>query len=183
MWQPPQGCFEVAPLIAPEHQYRSDERLKRFFAQKLNEGLKPFDGAYEVLGDATEALWASNNWPNDPIVIEAVKNKEDDGGKNLKLLDKEQLAHKVLLFYEQTDATGKFYIYEGKDRLAALKLYADICGYISKVEVDNSTKNYETKTMNIRLVSPEKKEEVIEAKPLKQITNENVLPLKVKLVR
>lgn len=179
MWQRPAGSFQVTPLGTAEPEYRSNERLKRLFGQKLQQGIPPLDAALELLSDANAAVWVSDNWPNDPIVMEV---KQEKAGKPFKFLDKEQVADKVLAFYEQKDPSGTFFAYEGKERLAALKLYADICGYIAaKVEVDASTKNFDTKVMSIRLVSPEKKVETIEAKPIPKI-NENVLPLKVKLV-
>lgn len=183
MWKPPSGSFDATKpthAAVAEPAYRTDPEKKRLYGLHLARGLKPFEAALQIVDDANQALWVSQNWLNDPLVIKAKNAIIEE--KDLKLLDKEQLAAKFLAISEQKDLTGKFYIYEAKDRIAALKVYAEICGYIGKVEIDASTKNFTNNTMTIKLVSPDKKEEP--AKIIEVIPNEKPLISlpKVKLV-
>jgi hypothetical protein len=176
-WRPPTNTFEVKALSPTD--YKSDPNKKLLFGEHLANGLKPFDAALEVFGeDTAAALWASQNWVNDLAVIEIAKKP----GKNLKLLDKEAVARKALDFFDEKDPSGRFYSNEGKDRLSALRLYSDICGYTGKTEI-NPTINNDNRTMNIRLVKPDKKEpEIIDAKPT-IVKDADIIPLNVKLVR
>lgn len=186
MWQPPQTCFEIKPIeqwgstiAAPNNSPNTDPEKKRLFALELAKGLKPFDAALNIYPDNTGlALWVSQNWLNDPEVIQT---KEQSNQTEIKLLDKEQLAAKVLKFSEEKDPSNKFYLAEDKVRLAALKLYAEICGYVGKVDIDLSTKNFTNNEMKIVLVSPEKEEKAVVIDNELEIVD-NVLPLPIKLV-
>lgn len=188
MWQPPQTCFEVKPAVeqwaaAPNDTASSSQ--KKLFALELAKGLKPFEAALNVYpNDTGLALWVSQNWLNDPEVVQTKQTQLDQ--IEIKLLDKDALAAKVLRFSEEKDTTGRFYLAEDKNRLAALRLYAEICGYIGKVDIDLSTKNFNTNNeMKIVLVSPPV---VVEDHSVKTIEHDdtvidNVTPLRgVKLV-
>jgi len=202
MW-PPQGSFEVkAPAFAPwskpiddlpssanaepckpEHAYRSDEGLKRLFGVEWAKNPKPFEAALVVFAtDTNAALWVSWNWLTDPIVIAAKDAYAQNAELNEKLLDKEQLAARLLQFAEEKDISGRFYILEGKDRLAAFKLYAEVQGFIGKLSIDASTNNFTNNELKITLVRPdpieEKAAKVIEHEP----EIENALPISLKLV-
>jgi hypothetical protein len=170
---PPTGSFEIAIPA-----YRTDFEKKVQFGQLLSQGLKPFEAAIQLFDtDNSAALWVSENWPNDEVVIAASKIQE----KDLKLLDKEALANKVLTFAEEKDASGRFYINESAERLKALELYAKICGYIGQVNITTPIHN-DNRTMNIRLVSPDKKQDdkVIDVEP--ETKSADIVPLRVKLV-
>ena len=139
---PPIGEFSVQkPTEWPsvDTLYRTDPEKKRLYGLALATGAKPFEAALKVFDDTNKALWVSQNWANDPIVLEA---KAIEPVNNEKLLDKEQLASKFLLIFNEKDPSGRFYANEAKDRIAALKVYAEICGYIGKVEIDASNKTY-----------------------------------------
>lgn len=176
-FQPPETSFEIDPWPQVP-AWRNDEFKKQLFGQELIKGTQPFAAALSLFpNDTNAALWVSQNWIKDELVLKIVNNEE----KDLKILDKEQLANKVLQFADEKDPSGRFHVHEGKDRLAALRLYAEISGHIGKNEVNNNTFNNTSNTMNIRLVAPEKKQDegkIIEHEPRKA----DVIPLKVKLV-
>ncbi len=191
MWTIPEGSFSVEPLkpafqpwpkqeTVPEVEpaWRSDDALKRAFGIALAKLDRPFDAGLEALGDANRALWASNYWVNDPLVV---ATKAANAQNVETLLDKDQLSAKLLKFAEERDPTGRFYICEAKDRLAALKLYAEIQGYTGKLSIDASTNNFTNNELKLVLVpAPEKEIKVIEAEP--EEISAPVLPLNLKLV-
>ena len=77
-----------------------------------------------------------------------------------------------------------FYLADTKDRLAALKLYAEIQGYIGKVDFNASTNNYTNNSMKIVFVKPEHNDnqKIIETS-VEEIQPElELLPANVKLV-
>lgn len=128
MWQlPSDTTFEVLP----PSNWQNDEASKRLFGIELNHHKTPFEAACAVFKDDTsKALWASQNWLFDPIVIEA--KSAYNLAQPAKLLDREALSHRLLTFAEEKDPTGRFYISEGKDRLKAYEIYAKINGFIDK---------------------------------------------------
>lgn len=199
IWQRPTGTFEIErrppwagaepikpPIIKPatelskpsnEPAYRSDFELKQRFGALLAKGLKPFEAAIQIFDkDTSAALWVSTNWINDPVVQSVEIPPE-----NLKLLDKEALAAKVLAFAEEKDISKRFYINESPERLKALELYAKICGFVGQTTISVPINN-DNRTMNIKLVSPEKKIDnstIIEA----EIKSAEIVPLRgIKLV-
>ncbi len=166
---PPVGTFEVKgiafqPWAKPigeaarseEPAYRSNEGLKRLFGVELAKNPKAFEAALVVFGEDTNAaLWASWNWLTDPLVIAAKDAYAQNTELNEKLLDKDQLAARLLQFAEEKDVSGRFYILEGKDRLAAYKLFAEIQGFIGKLSIDASTNNFTNNELKLTLVRPE----------------------------
>lgn len=176
IWQRPTGTFEIQKAIEPA--YRTDFEKKQAYGRLLATGLKPFEAAIQLfVNDTSAALWVSENWPNDDVV----KVIAEKPVKNFKLLDKEALADKVLAFADEKDITGRFYVNESAERLKALELYAKIAGHIVKENVVVPITN-DNRTMNIRLVAPEKK--VDEAKVIEASIepHQNVVPMRVKLV-
>jgi len=170
--------FQVSPL-------NQDVEKKQHFGLELaKKHRNSFEAACVVFpSDPTRALWIVNNWMNDPIVTEARETLKA-AELNKPILDKEQLAAKVLQFAEEKNADGTKYLVEAKDRIVALKLYSEIAGYTGKIDIDASTKNFTHNEMVIKLVKPDVKKEakVIEAKPIDETLIENPLPLKIKLV-
>lgn len=176
-FKPPEEFFEVR--VWPQDlqpPYRNDINKKKLFGNELAKGLAPLQAALTLFpNDTNAAMWVSQNWINDEVVLK-IKNGED---KSLKILDKEQLASKVLEFADETDASGRFHVHEGKDRLAALKLYAEIQGFL-KNENGGNTFNSNT-FVGIRLVSPEEKQE--ETKIIDHVKEpDNVTKLPIRLV-
>jgi hypothetical protein len=165
-----------------EPAYRSDEGLKRLFGVEWAKNPKPFEAALIVFGEDTNAaLWVSWNWLTDPIVLASKDAYAQNTELNEKLLDKDQLAARLLQFAEEKDVSGRFYVLEGKDRLAAYKLFAEIQGFIGKLSIDASTNNFtnnELKLTLVRATKIEQEPEIIEQEPV----IENTLPVNIKLV-
>ena len=158
--------------------------LKKAFGIELAKGLKPFDAACIICGqDTKQALIISQSWLNDPEV-EASKNLYLKAAETSNaLLDKEQLAARLLKMAEEKSANGAFYILDGKDRLKALELYAEVRGYTGKLAVDASTKTFNHTQMVIKFVKPEVKEKEPPVTIENETNNSNIKsPLKLKLV-
>lgn len=153
------------------------EENKKLFGIELAKCSKPFDAACKVFEEVKIALWISQNWLSDPVVVAS----KDLYGETVKLsspiLDKERLALRVL---QEADDLP-----EGKDRIAALKLYSEIAGYTGKVNIDASTKNYTHNEMKIKLVkASDKLEKEIEHTQVQENnTEEFATPIKLKLVK
>lgn len=192
----PSGGWQVAsPPVSPwtveakqdvAPAYQSDENLKKQFGIELAKATNPFEAGCNIFGEETnKALWVSFNWLNDPIVIASRDIYLKTVELSKPLLDKEQLAAKVLaLADEKILKNGVYYpVIEAKDRIAALKLYSEIAGYTGKVEIDNS-KNITLNEMVVKLVkADEKKPVTIDNAPKSELKNENSnSPIVLKLV-
>lgn len=182
------SIFVAQPIAAIVVFWQNDPELKARFAIELAKGNRnPFECAVEVFGkDTNKALWASANWLNDPEVIKAKQNYTEAISPAKTLLDKEQLSAKLLSFSEEkiTFNGNEVYAAEAKDRLAALKLYAEVQGFINnKTEINNNIQN-NNKFMEIKFVEPEKKEDVkiINAIPVEENELIDNLPVELKLV-
>ena len=176
---PPHGSFQIfAPAAITAPAWQHDFEKKEAFAKLLKEGLKPFEAAIKIfMNDNGAALWVSQHWPNDDVVKSVVEKPE----KILKILDKEQVAAKVLEFAEEKDNSGRFYVNESQERLKALELYAKICGYINNGSIIAPSIVNDNRRMEIVLVSPDKKEETKKVKQIEETAIET-LDLPVKLV-
>ena len=179
-WLKP-DTFEVSPWLKVQQPkippWSGDSEKKKLFAAELAKNPNPLEAANKIFWQPEDAMWVVNNWLRDPVVLAAKKEFEQPV---TKLLDKDALACKLLKFSEEKDRTGQFYIVEAKERLAALRLYAELQGFIGN-KVDISTNNY-INGMIVKFVSPEKQNDnkIIEGS-IKTI-DENPLPLNVKLV-
>lgn len=169
--------------------YQTDNNLKKSYGIELAKSSNPFEAACKLFGEETnKALWASFNWLNDPIVIASRDLYLKTVELSQPILDKQQLAAKVLALADEKILKNGVYVptIEAKDRIAALKLYSDIAGYTGKVEIDNSTKTFQHNEMIIKLVKvEEKKAVVINNTPnvKSEVLNENSnSPITLKLV-
>ena len=183
---PPQP--EVRPAFA------DDEAKKQAFGIELAKQENNSDGAFKaaliVFEDQTgPSLWAAHHWINDPFVIA----QRDIYLKTLKSvekpLDKTELAAKLLaLADERVERNGqKFHVHEAKDRIAALKAYAEVLGYTgNKVNIDNSTNSFNNNNrMELYLVKSDNQNEqkVIESTVEEHATVDlDVVPIEIKLV-
>lgn len=194
MWKPPTDSFEVKPPDAPSsgwpapvlptEDWQTDKALKLLFGIELAKGLKPFNAGLAVFGDnANKALWASHYWVNDPITIASRDTYKETVESKAKLLDKEALSVKLLEFADEKDATQRFYVNDGKDRLTALKLYAEVQGFIGKIELNSNTTINNNKLELILVKAPEKKiqEKIIETSN-QELEILNPSPINLKLV-
>lgn len=182
------SVFIPTPIVGFLVIWKDDPELKKLFGIELAKNHKNnFEAAVAVFpNEANKALYASTNWVNDPIVIEARENYTEITTPQTVLLDKGQLAATLLEFSKEkiTFNGNEVYAAEAKDRLKALELYAKIQGFINdKTEINNNINN-SNKFMEIRFVEPEKKEpvKIIEHE---ETTEENILensPIKLKLV-
>ena len=169
--------------------YQSDENLKKQYGIELAKAQNPFEAGCKLFGEETnKALWVSFNWINDPIVVASRDIYLKTVELSQPLLDREQLAAKVLVLAEGEKIliNGKLVAtVDPKDRLAAYKLYSDIAGYTGKVEIDNSVKNITNNELTIKLVrADDKKPVVIDNAPniKSEMTNEDQSLIKLKLV-
>lgn len=182
MYQIPDVISFDKPGVVPAPIIEDAENKKRLFGIELAKGLNPFESACSVCGqnNTSQALYVSQHWVNDINVIaakdlylKAVYNSND-------LLDAEELAAKLLEMVEERNATNTFYMLEGKDRVATLKLYAEVRGFLKK-DTPIPGHTFIQNTMTIKLVEPTKKIiEQVEDKP-EEIVN-SVSPVKLKLV-
>ena len=182
MWTIP-DTFEVQPFsVIPAPVIDNIEEKKKLFAIELAKSNQPFQAACTICGDNTnEALWISKNWINDPEVIGYKDLYLNSLQTSKTLLDKDEIAAKLLNMSEETNPSGTFYILDGKDRLKALELYAKIQGYLDTK--DKSTPTFIHNQMVVKFVKPNIKEKIIdnnEANEDQSIVN--ITPLKVKLV-
>lgn len=159
----------------------NEEEKKHLFGIELAK-YSPFEAACNIFKEDTNtAVWVSQNWLNDPIVVAAKDKYLEAADKSQELLDKSQLARKLLTMAEEKNASNTFYLLDGKDRLKALELYSKIMGY-STDKPDPSIQQFIHNSMTIKLVSAEK-----EQKPKiinnEEDTNTNFKsPIKLKLV-
>lgn len=156
----------------------NENEVKRLFGIELAKGVQAFQAALNCGQETSKALYISQHWLNDPIVVETRKNTVHNSND---LLDAEELAVRLLEMAEERNASNTFYMLEGKDRLAALKLYADIRGYTKKDAVIPGGNTFIQNTMTIKLVEPERKPLIQnEEKPVEIV--DSVSPIKLKLV-
>lgn len=160
---PVQEAPKVSPVVTPhwvkDNPKQPSNELKKLFGIELAQGNEPFKAACNICGqDTKQALWISQNWLNDPEVQAAKTSYLKAAETSDKLLDKEQLAARLLKMAEEKTANGAFYILDGKDRLKALELYAEVRGYTGKLAVDASTKTFNHTQMVIKFVKPDVKE-------------------------
>jgi hypothetical protein len=185
-WERPTGLFQVNPVVvAPvvnswADAWKIDANLKQRFGEALSKYPTAFEAACSVFGaDTNRALWASKEWLNDPIVIEA----KQDVDKPEKILDKDSLCHKLLEICDERQQG--YYIVDAEVKLKYLELYAKIQGYIGKVEAPTFN-NFANNSLKLVFVKPDND---IQAQPVKQIEHEEIetetqfTPLKIKIVK
>jgi len=184
---PPQA--EILPAFA------TDEEKKKAFGialAKLGEVNRDnaFKAGLEIFNDQTgPALWVSAHWMADPIAMAS----RDIYLKSIKAvekpLDKTELAARLLaLADEKVTRNGQaFHVHEAKDRIAALKAYAEVLGYTGKINIDNSTNNnlFQNNVMELVLI-PSPEQNVNKLKVVEQIDSDleplDVVPIEIKLV-
>lgn len=164
--QPPLGWGKALtwpkPVEAPKPSWADDEARKKLFGVELAKHDTAFQAACAMFEDTSQALWASHHWINDPIVL-ASKDLYNEA-INSNLLDKDALAIKLLKFSDEKGPNG-YPTIDAKDRLAALRLYAEIRGYIGKVEIPANNTYNDNRVMKILLVKPDNQNnKIVDAK-------------------
>ncbi len=169
-WTLAQPQAPQAPIVPV---WADDKEKKTVFAKRLAKGDKPYDAAVFATGNNADGLWALSNWLRDPFVVLEREAAEAE----INLLDKDQLSVKLLRFADEKTQSGQP-LHESKDRIAALKLYAEIQGMIgNNVNVDLSkTINNDNRVARITFVNPNSEPE----KPTKIIEHprKEIEPLK-----
>lgn len=197
-WHTGSKIFEAQPLapsVSPwpvstasnKPNFADDVEKKKLFGVELAKNNNPFEAACCIFDDAKAALWVSQHWSTDPIALAARDVYLQTIELEVKPLDKQQLAAKVLKFAEEKNIENTRYLVDAKDRLGYLRLYSDIMGYTGKVDIDASTKTFTHNEMTVKLVAAEKKPEpkVVNAIPndvKSEILNDETLPISIKLV-
>lgn len=150
-----------APGPISVHIENADEK-KRLFGEQLSKGLQAFEAACVVCGERTsEALYISQNWLNDPIVLKAKQNVNN----SVEQLDADQYAAMLLKLANEKNQSNTFYILEGKDRVKLLELYGQARGHLGKNALTN-LQQFNIRQINVKFVEPERKEEkVIDLQP------------------
>jgi hypothetical protein len=150
----PQNGWSTTPAM----QIENEEEKKKLFGIELAKGHpNPFEAGCAAFNNETAlALWASNNWLNDPVVIASRDLYANTIGVQDKLLDKDQTALKLLNIAEEK--LGGRYLAEAKDRLKALELYSKLRGYMSDALIDNS-RTFVNNEIKVVLVKPQQQEE------------------------
>lgn len=189
--------FIVAPPAAPswgEPQkavkpiFEESVANKKLYGIELAKGLTAYEAAKAVFPEGQGVcVWVAQNWISEPIVIAAKDEYLQAIDTKSKILDKDQFLAKVMEFCDATYEIGgvRRFVNEGKDRLAALKLYAEAKGFVNKnaIEIDNSKTTNNT-YVGIKLVKAEPKENsvVIDAPNTQsKISNSDTIP-QLKLV-
>lgn len=136
-----------------------NEVKKRLFGVELAKGHQsPFAAAIIVFGqDTNTALWVANNWLADPTVLAARDLYLKTLAAEASLLDKDQLAARLLAAAEEKFPNGISAV-DPKDKVAYYKLYAELRGFINnKIDINASTNNFTHNEMKITLVEPDQK--------------------------
>jgi hypothetical protein len=137
----------------------NDEIKKKLFGVELAKGHQsPFAAAIIVFGrDTNTALWVANNWLADPTVLAARDLYLKTLAAEASLLDKDQLAARLLAAAEEKFPNGISAV-DPKDKVAYYKLYAELRGFINnKIDINASTNNFTHNEMKITLVEPDQK--------------------------
>jgi hypothetical protein len=128
------------PLRPGVRAIETDEEIlakKERFAELMLRENEPFKVALILYPDDTgRALEVASMWPRDPVVIELQKSLTDAEGEITFLPTKADAAR---LAWNMARDEARF----TEDRLKALKLYAEIRGFIEKpqVSVQNNVQN------------------------------------------
>lgn len=190
---PSGGWSTTVPPVSPwatkqqsKPSYADDEALKKQFGIEWAKCEKPFAAACNVfLEDTSAALWIAANWLHDPIV----NASKDAYLKTLKaetsLLDKDAFAVMLMELAAEVHPERRTYLLSGKERIDALKLYAEVRGFLNKNEtnINNFTNNEGLKVVFVKSEPVQPK--VIEhtaSNAKSEILNDGPLPLKIKLV-
>jgi hypothetical protein len=150
----------LIPVVTPptpRPDYADDENLKKLFGIELGKGVKAFEAATLISdGNSAKALWISCNWLSDPVVIGSRDAYLLTLKEVAKPLTKEELLAKLLEINDQKLDNG-MPLYDAKDRIQALSLYAEIQGLKGKnseQSSDNIVNNTFNKITKVVLVSP-----------------------------
>jgi hypothetical protein len=126
-------------LIIVENE---DEQKRRFAAEMLRHPDQLFKFAMEITGrNPGKAMWIVDHWPHDPLVQQYRSEAIEEFGELHFLPGKAELARKI---WEIVESSAHLI----EDRLRAMRLYADVRGYIeSPATVINNNNMVSNKVM------------------------------------
>jgi hypothetical protein len=116
------------------------EAKSSFAAELLRHPGNPFAAAQAVFGSAPEAFRISVEWLNDPYVVARKRDLLNELGEEGFLPSKAELAHLLLDAANEKNYSGA-YRHELKDRTAALRVIAEMLGYMPKAGVSVNVNN------------------------------------------
>lgn len=172
----------AAQLPAPA--YQSDENLKKRFGVEWAKARNPFEAACAIFEtDTSAALWISIHWIADPVAIAAKDVYLKQVEAETLLLDKDAFAVKLMKLSEES-YNGR-YTLSGKERIDALKLYADVRGFLAKDTntVNNFNNNEGLKIVFVKAAEPAPVKVIDQVPNRSEMLNDYASPVKVKLVR
>ncbi|HEX2242719.1 MAG TPA: hypothetical protein VHK27_05615 [Gammaproteobacteria bacterium] len=141
--------FVAEPIDRPQKSIETEEEIlakKERFAELLLRENEPFKVALVLYPDDTgRALRIAHEWPTDPQVKAFQQSAIDAEGEITFLPTKADAAR---LAWNMARDEGKF----TEDRLKALKLYAEIRGFIEKPAVNVSQTNNTLVQNNVMVV-------------------------------
>lgn len=133
------------------------QRLKKAFAAELIKSPRePFRAAARIFSNPRTAYDCSLHWPNDPEVMRYKRELINDiKGPDALLPTRFELAYKMLNMAEEVNEFG-MYTLEGRDRISAIKLTAELLQYLGKAaEEAIQHNNYGVKNLTIQFVNPQ----------------------------
>lgn len=179
------GWKDWTPPKPQEPEWAGDEEKKKLFGIELAKGHpSQYLAACSIFDDASNALWASINWLNDPIVIAARDLYLKTVQADTTLLDKSQLATRLLQFAEERHPINGFPIVEADIRLKAYELYAKVQGFLKPDNANGGT--FVHNEMKLVVVKPDHKEETtttIDIEPNSEDETFEPLPLKISVTK
>lgn len=174
--------------IDPPKPFENDESLKKHFGVEWAKCEKPFEAACRVFEtDTSAAVWIASKWLTDPVVLAAKDVYLKQVEAETLLLDKDAFAVKLMKLSEESVDTprGRAYLLTGKERIEALKLYADVRGFLAK---DSNTVNNFNNNEGLKVVFVKAAEQapvkIIDQVPndKSEMLNDYPSPIKIKLV-
>ncbi len=164
--------------------YADDDALKKQFGIEWGKCGKPFEAACKIFEkDTSAALWIASNWLADPVVVAAKDVYLKAVDAEMSLLDKDSFAAMLMQIANEKHPEKQVYFLEAKERINALKLYAEVRGFLNKNEtnINNFNNNEGLKVIFVKAADQPK---LVEQAPniKSAISNDEPLPLKIKLV-
>lgn len=185
---PFQPAQKPAPLADSKPAYHDNEDLKKRYGVELanrnNQVNSAFNAACAIFpNDTNAALWVTREWLSDPIVLKSREDHLKTLEQKAATLDRDAFAARLLELSEARNVAGTAYVYDDKERVNLLKLYAEVRGFTGKQEAPIINNNL-VQGLTIKLVKPETKEQVLDTTPTPNTNNQNLndLPIKLKLV-
>lgn len=137
--------------------------LKAAFAASLLRIANPLEAALTVIDDKGEALRMAFEWKDDPVVVREVARLREAGEVEALLATKADAAQ---LAWQMAKTLP-----EGKDRIAALKLFGDFMEYTPKSGGQNVNVQVVNRVMEVRRFDSDEDWEIKAARQQERLLN------------